>query len=419
MLQRGSPAEGYGRPGAAAVSSHVVTLAHPVSGHPHVDVPVALTAGLGALLVFVAAVALPSRPDPTQPPRFPSASWAGALSRPQVAVRSVCVLLLGLTIVAGRAGTDDELENLAPALVVGAGWPLLVLGSVVIGPVWRWTDPFDGLARALARREPALSREPDHVWPAVLVLLPVMWFVSAYPDSLDPRAVGTALAVFTIVAVAGCVAVGRQRWLGTAEPLGAVASWMGLLPRGRLWHWQPPRGAEALLGVFAGGVLFGAVRRSELWGGLNQSPEALALSTAGLLAFCVLFAALLHLLGRAAASVDGRPGVARAVVPALAGIVLAVALERNVLFTSMQLLPRLLGDPFGYGWDLLGPAVQGLDPAPLGAVGLVVLQLGVLLAGHLAGAVAVAMRLRDNARLPGAVALLHLMAASVVAVAMH
>ena len=395
-----------------------MTLAHPVSGHPHVDVPLALVAGLGALLVFVAAVALPAGPDgPARPTRSLGVSWAGSLSRPQVAVRAVCVLLLGLAIAAGRAGVDDELENLAPALVVGAGWPLLVLASVLTGPVWRWTDPFDGLARALTRRDPSPPPEPDHVWPAVVVALPVMWFVSAYPDPLDPRPLGTALAVYTIVAVAGCVAAGRQRWLAAAEPLGAVLSWMALLPRRRLWHWEPPRGAEALLGVFAGGVLFGAVRRSELWSPVNQSPDALTLSTVGLVGFCLVAALLLHLAGHV--SVEGRPGVARAVVPALAGIVVAVALERNVLLTSFQLLPGLLGDPFGLGWDLLGPAVRGLDPAPLGAVGLLVLQLGVLLAGHAAGAVALAVRLRDNDRLPGAVALLHLMAASVAAVAMH
>jgi hypothetical protein len=397
-----------------------VTVAHPVSGHPHVDIPVALTAGVGALLVFVVAVALPTRPDASwQSPRSPSMSWAGSLSRPQIAVRTMCVLLLALAIAAGRVGADDELENLAPALVVGAGWPLLVLASVVLGPVWRWTDPFDGIARALSRREPTQPRDPDHVWPAVLIMLPVMWFVSAHPDSLDPRGVGAALAVYTIVAVTGCVAVGRQRWLATAEPLGLVVSWIGLLPRGRLWHWEPPRGAEALLGGLAGGVLFGAVRRSELWSGLDQSPEALTLGTAGLAGFCTLSALLLHVAGRAAVSGEGRPGVARAVVPALAGIVLAVALERNVLFTSVQLLPGLLGDPFGRGWDLFGPAVQGLDPAPLGALGLLWLQLAVLLAGHVAGAVTLARGLRDNARLPGAIVLFHLMAGSVAAVAMH
>jgi hypothetical protein len=400
-----------------------VTLAHPVSGHPHVEIPLALTAGGAALLVFVVALALPARPDrattPADTDRSADTSWEGLLSKPQVAVRLLAVVLLALTIIAGRLGADDELENLAPALVVGAGWPLLVVASSTLGPVWRWTDPWDGLARALSRHEREESPPAAHVWPAVVVLLPVLWFVSAYPDPLDPRAVGTALAVYTIVTVAGCVALGRQRWLGSWEPLGTVLGWMALLPRGRLWDWTPPRGAEALLGAFAGGVLFGAVRRSGLWSGIAALPTAQVLATAGLLACCAVFAALFALMARAGASTGGRPGVARSVVPALAGIATAVALERDRFFTSVQLLPGLLGDPFGLGWDLLGPAVDGLDPAPLGGVGLLVAELAVLVAAHVAGAFAAAVRLRDTARLPAALVLLHLMALSVVAVAVH
>jgi hypothetical protein len=397
-----------------------VTLAHPVSGHPHVDIPIALTAGLGALVVFVVSTVVPARGGPgATGPSTASMSWAGSLSGPQVAVRVLAVALLLLTIVAGRAGAADELENLAPALVVGAGWPLLVLASITLGPVWRWTDPWDGIARSLSRHGPDRAQQSRHVWRAAVVMLPVVWFVGAYPDPLDPRAIGTALALYTILTVAGCLAVGRQRWLATSEPLGSLVSWMALLPRGRLWDWDPPRGSEALLGVFAGGVLFGAVRRSELWGPLLTLPGALGWSTLGLLCFCAVFTLFFVAMGRAGASVGGRPGVARAVVPAVAGIVVAVALERDRFFTSVQLLPGLFGDPLGLGWDLLGSPVEGLDPAPVGAVGLLSLQLGVLLVAHLAGAVAVALRLRDTARLPAAIALLHLMAASVVAVAMH
>jgi hypothetical protein len=401
-----------------------VTLAHPVSGHPHVAFPVVLTALVAALLVFVVALAVPARTSRTAAPTDPSASWEGSLSRAQLVTRTLAVLLLCLAILAGRVGADDQLENLAPALVVGAGWPLLVLASVTVGPVWRWTDPWDSLSRALGGPldrggGPGPSDASAGVLPAAVALLPVVWFVSAYPDSLDPRAVGAALALYTILAVAGCVAFGRRRWLSRSEPLGALLTWMALLPRGRLWDWDPPRGTEALLGVLTGGLLFGAVRQSGLWSGVNRLPSALAYNTLGLMCLCAVFAMLFVLLGRMGRAVGGRPAVARGAVPAVAGIMLAVALERNRLSTSLQLLPGLVGDPFGLGWDLFGPAVDGLDPAPLGATGLLALQLVVLVGAHLVGAVAVALRLRDNARLPGAVLLLHLMALSVFAVALH
>jgi hypothetical protein len=79
----------------------------------------------------------------------------------------------------------------------------------------------------------------------------------------------------------------------------------------------------------------------------------------------------------------------------------------------------LLGDPLGRGWDLLGPAVDGLDPAPLGSRGLILAQLGVILAGHLAGAAVVAARTGPRAREPVAAGLAILAAAAVIAIASH
>ncbi|MGH3343899.1 MAG: hypothetical protein ACRDPK_13705, partial [Carbonactinosporaceae bacterium] len=330
----------------AAFAPAGTTLAHPVTQHPYFPVPPLVAAAWAAMLVLVVAVAWPERPDPTSGrPQPVVSSWTGRLATPQIAVRAVAVAVLALAIAAGRLGVNDELENLAPALVVGVAWPLLVLINVSAGPAWRWCDPWDGLARALGREEPA--RPPAHVWPAVVVAIPWVWYLSAYPDPLGPRPVGVVLALYTLLTVAGCLAVGRVRWLAAAEPLGIVLSWMALLPRGRLGDWRPPRGAEALLGVLAGGVLFGAARRSALWGGLETVPGALALASLGVLVSCAAVGGFCTAMGRAAERSGGRPGIARAVVPALAGIIVAVAMDSNRLFTSVQLLPGLLGDPFG------------------------------------------------------------------------
>jgi hypothetical protein len=61
-------------------------------------------------------------------------------------------------------------------------------------------------------------------------------------------------------------------------------------------------------------------------------------------------------------------------------------MARNRLFTSLQLLPVLASDPFGFGWDLFGTADWALNPAPLGHIGLPLAQIAVLVAGHVAGA---------------------------------
>jgi hypothetical protein len=335
----------------------------------------------------------------------------------QLVPRFVGVALLALAIAAGRLGVDDELENLAPALVVGSAWPLLVVASISLGPVWRWIDPWDSIARVLARSEP--GEEPAHVWPAAVIAVGWVWYLSAYRDTLDPRSVGAVLALYTLLTVGGALAVGRVRWLSTAEPFGILLSWIALLPRRSLTDWSPPQGAEALLGVFAGGVLFGAVRRSELWGGLNTAEEAEIYAAVGVVLFCAAAVGLLMLMALTAEQVGARAVAARAAVPAVAAIIVAVAMDQNRLSTSVQLLPELFGDPFGRGWDLFGRSGSGLDPAPLGSRGLVTAQLALLLAGFLVGAAVLAQRLDRGAR--GSVALLFavLVSASVIALVSH
>ena len=390
-----------------------VPLAHPLTEPFNLPVSPLVAAWAATALVLAVALAWPRGRESNEAPT-PPFSWAGSLSPAQWTCRIAAVVLLVLAIAAGRLGENDELENLAPALIVGAGWPLLVLAAT-FGPVWRWLDPWDAIARVVARGEPAES--PSHVWPAALLALPWVWFLSAYADTLEPRSVGTLLALYSLVTLAGCLAIGRRRWLASSEPLGNLLSWLALLPRGGLPDWEPPRGAEALLGVLGGGVLFGAVRRSELWGDLNTNEHALLLATLGVVVSCAAITGLLLW----ANSMDRRRrrATAQAAVPAVAGIVLAVAMDRNRLFTSVQLLPELLGDPFGRGWDLLGAAGSGLDPTPLGVRGLLAAQLAVLLAGHLAGAVVIARRAPRRARVPAAVGLAILANVSVVALASH
>jgi hypothetical protein len=91
-------------------------------------------------------------------------------------------------------------------------------------------------------------------------------------------------------------------------------------------------------------------------------------------------------------------------VPAVAAVGLAMALARNRLFTSLQLLPGLLVDPLGSGAGPLGHG-SSLDPDPLGKVALVAVQVGILLAGHLLGALVLARRTTVQQRQPGMVAL--------------
>ena len=394
-------------------------LAHPLTEPFQLPVSPLVSAWAITAVVLLAAFLVPQGRSRSERVSYSeAASWAGRLTATQLVVRLVAVVLLVACIVAGRLGTEDELENLAPALVIGAGWPLLVLASALAGPVWRWLDPWDTVARALG----SSSESPaESVWPAVVVALPWVWYLSAYHGTLEPRSVGALLAVYTVFTLGGCLVVGRRRWLSSGEPLGIVLTWIALLPRGRLPGWAPPRGAEALLGVLAGGILFGAARTSELWGSLNTNDNADLLAALGVLGASAAGAGLV--MGMAAVarveSPAAAPAAARALVPALAGIVVAVAMDRNRLTTSIQLLPDLLGDPLGRGWDLFDRAASGLDPAPFGVRGLLLAQLGVLAVAHVVGAAVQARGLPRTARVPIALGLGLLANLSVLAVATH
>ncbi len=391
-------------------------LFHPVT-QPHLLPVSPLTAAVLAStsIALVAMIWPRARGRLADRPSGMSYSWDGRLSPLQWLTRLVAIAVLLVTIGAGRLGADDQLDNLAPALVVGLAWPLFVLASVLIGPVWRWIDPWDGLARPFTGRAAGEARAA--VWPAAAAALIWVWYLSAYANPLSPRSVGTLLALYTLATVAGCLAVGRARWLAAAEPFGNLLSWMALLPRRRLGAWEPPRGAVALLGIVAGGVLFGAVRRSRLWGDLNTRQDAELVAAFGLVAFSVATAALLALAS--ALTRHGRAAVAHAAVPAVAAVIVAVAMERNRLSTSLQLLPGLLGDPFGQGWDLLGRADSTLDPDPLGTRGVIWAQLAVVTAGHIVAAVVLARRVPRRSRRPAAIAFATLLGTCVVALASH
>jgi hypothetical protein len=395
---------------------HVLLLAHPLTERDVLPFSPLVAAVLGACLVVGIGFGLASVRRAARPPRGPGVqSWIDPLPRRARPPRALGVAALGAALVAGRLGVDSELENLAPALGVGISWPLLVILSATFGPVWRYLDPWDSIARVVDSR-PSLDPDTD-VYPMVAAALAWVWYVSANPDPFSPRDVGFALALYTIATLTGCFLVGRAAWLRRGEVFGSFFAWCALLPTRRLPLWTPPRGAAVVLGVLYGGLMFGTVRNSELWGELNVVARADLYSALGLIAAAGLGVLVLTISERWASGRGAAGTAAAACVPATAGLAVALALTRNRFTTSLQLLPGLLGDPLGRGWDLLGEPGRGLDPAPLGEAGLVALQLVVLAAGAIAGVVAVSLRRPPAERWPSVTAVALLLAVATASLA--
>jgi hypothetical protein len=227
--------------------------------------------------------------------------------------------------------------------------------------------------------------------------------------------VGAALALYTVVTVAGCLAVGRRRWLGRAELFGLFFDWVGRLRRGGLITWRPPRGVLVVLGTLGGGLLFGVLRQSRLWPSeLNASNPPELWWSVGLVVTCAVVVAVLW-AGERLSSGSTSGTTAAGAVPVTAALALGVALFRNRLFVSAQLLPSLIGDPFGLGWDPFGAQQWEVVAEPLGTTGLVILQIVVIAAGGVLGAV-VARRRAGAGAGPATVALSALVALAVLIV---
>ncbi|MGH2767314.1 MAG: hypothetical protein ACRDKA_15650 [Actinomycetota bacterium] len=368
---------------------------------------------LAAAVVAAAALYWPARVSARVPSAVVFDPWSGGLDGRKWAGRVAGVAVLLLAVVTGRLGEPSELRNLAAPLLVGLAWPALLFVGAAAGPVWRSLDPWDGLVRALALGDRGGAPQDDVRW----ALAPaVAWagYLSIYRTPLAPRSVGLVLAGYTIVMVAGALAVGRLRWLPRVELFGLMFSWLARLPRGALESWAPPRGAEVVLGALAGGLLFGLVRQSELWGALNVVPGATVWATLGFGGSCAAVAGLAWWAARWAIREGVAGSVTAALVPAVGAVALAVAMARSRLFTSLQLLPQLLGDPFGFGWDPFGIPGRPIE-APLGPTRLAAVQVATLVAGHVAGAIVLGRRAPAN-RGPGTASLVTLVIVGTLAI---
>lgn len=373
-------------------------LAHPLTEPGALAISPVGVALLGVAVVVGIAGAWPVRVrEPVDGVRSGFDSHEGGLSRAQIGVRVLGVALLLLAITVGRIGPPGELRNLTTSLVVGAGWPLVILACGIAGPLWRWLDPLDSLARVIDRDR---GHPSMNVWPAVVPATALGWYLSAYPGELSPRAIGTGLVIYTVLTLSACGLLGRVAWLSRGELFGLLFGWLGRLPRLALPGWTPPSGAEAVLGALAGGILFGPVRGSRLWGSLDARTSADALATIGAVGSAAIVGVAMWLLARWSARRGAVGAVAASIVSVTAAIALAVALTRSRFFVSLQLVPQLLLDPLGGGPEDLSIPF----PTPLGSRGLLAAQLAVVLAGCVAGAIVGAARGDRRERAPATIA---------------
>lgn len=412
-----------------------LVLAHGLGGVKDLPVPGWLFLFGGAVVLVVSFAALgilwttPRLEDDDGRPLAPRAQRVLLSPVLRVLLGAVSVGLLVLVWVAAAFGS--ELTNLAPTFVYIVFWlgvPLLV---VLLGNVWSVLDPWRAVADAVAwvSGRAGVDEEPPFRypawlgrWPAALLLFAFVTLELVYVEPANARVLAVAIALYSAVTWAGMAAYGRRDWRANGD---GFAVYFELLSRLSIFAarerdgrrevvLRPPAsglattdrrpGTLAVVAVMLGSVAFDGFSRSTWWQDrlfnlraplVDTDPQladllGMGFNLVGLLA-AVLLVALAYLIAVAGAqSVAGR-GVSfegvfvGSLIPI--AFVYAVSHYLTAFLYDGQSAIRLIADPLGRGWDLLGladfqPNVGFIAPNTVWYV-----QVAVLVAGHVVGLV--------------------------------
>jgi hypothetical protein len=342
-----------------------------------------------------------------------------------VVLQAVSVGLLVLVFVSAAFGVTDPFRNLAPTWIYIVFWLGLPLLSVLFGNVWRALSPWRALADAYvwvrerggATATP-LAEYPARWgrWPAAGLLFAFAALELAYTEPASPRALALAIALYTYITLFGMAAFGREPWTRNGEAFAVLFGFFALISPwvvadGRLRVRIPFSGLSVrdatpgtvpFIAVMLGSVGFDGYSRTTTWLNLTARIEApyivdnprlgdLLVTGArlgGLLVGCGLVAAaFLAACAVAADMVDTDRPLASDFVLSLVPIafVYEVAHYFYYFITQGPFTIRLLSDPLGRGWDVLGTADYVPNPAPLSFTAVSFVQFTALVAGHMAG----------------------------------
>jgi hypothetical protein len=405
-------------------------LAHGLAGQADLPIPVWLF-GWGAAVVlivsFAALALLWSRPQ-LERDRFRPLPRPVGLALTSRAVEIACgaagVGVLALVVWAGLAGTRVVSDNLTPTFIYVVFWLGLVPVSVLFGDVLRAFNPWRAVGRAtgwaLGGRAPDPLPYPQRLgyWPAAAGLFAFAWLELVSSRGDRPFTLAVATLVYSAATWFAMSLYGAEAWSSRGEGFGVYFGLFARLSvferRGRRIGLRPPLsglarleplpGIVALLAVMIGTVSFDGLSSGPGWQDWTEplqdalrevlGPQtALELTYGAGLVVVVALVAGFYLLGIAGArTVDRRHSareLARAFAPSLVPIALAYVAAHYVsllLFRGQALAP-LASDPLGRGWDLFGTASWGIDYGYLSAEFFWYLQLGFVLAGHVAALV--------------------------------
>jgi hypothetical protein len=387
-------------------------VAHGIGGR--LDLPVPLTffaAGAIAVLIitFLALATLWPNPRLQEGPKQQSPGRTFGLG----ALSILGVLGLLMVIVAGigtLARGRDELgaRNVGPILFWVYFWLVVPFLGAFLGDLYTGINPWRTLSRWLGIGETERGGLKAGLWPATLLLLAVAWFELVYPDSGDPASIAIAAVLFTAFLLIMVGLYGRETALTSFDPFSAYNRLISAIsPFGRdaerrlvrrgwlralivLPEWP---GLAAFAIVMIGTVSFDGLGATPWWEAAMGSFGASTLGrTLLLIAMCLVVGGTYYLACALAVRLGGgarRPAqVAVRFAHTLVPIAFAYAFAHyfTLIIFEGQSIISAASDPFGLGWDLFGTRAYKIDFF-LGALPIWYIQVGAIVAGHVAGVV--------------------------------
>lgn len=413
----------WGRPAGAAafILSLIATTGTAEAGHSYTELYSPLYVLGVALVVAVSFVLIGAVVKSSASTGFLGWEvgwWPAAGSVAARAVRTAAgvagVTGLALVVVGGLAGSPIGAWNIAPLLVWVVMWKAMVAVQFFIGDVWRLLNPWATAFRWFGRelRRPVIYRSSLGAWPAVVLLLGVLWLEATTPVSRDPRTLSIIVLGYSVLTWTGMAVFGASVWLSRVECftvffrlLAAGAVFARTTPGdsrvvvrppavGLLAQPRPGTDVAVLILLVLGGGMFAALLETRSWEALRVGRGLAARGTAGentlmflammglTLAVYAVSSALVRL---AAGPAHGAGAVAVAFVYSLFPLAVGFHLVHGLDHTleNFQLVVRLASDPLGAGWDVFGTRTMPvMRPAP-SFVWL--MQLAVIVVVHVAG----------------------------------
>jgi hypothetical protein len=346
---------------------------------------------------------------------------------------------------------------------VGFSYLSALVGNVwsLVNP---WAAIFDWCERILSKpRAPRRAKinwpQSVGVWPAIALFIVFAWLELVWEGRSIPSQLAWLVVGFSVLTWTGMFIFGHRMWLTHADPFAlafGVLSKFGPLDiriqhgicgtsaadnasdrdhhhdsRPPRWSWKlrPPgaglldtenmsRSLSVFVVVMLSTVTFDGFMATPVWQRIESAlyvalpvfgdSRVAIIDTVGLLVFCVVFMAVYRLFATLIAHASGdriTPDAAsRAFVLTLVPIAIAylVAHYLGYFLIQGQLLIRLISDPFGFGWNILGTAHFRPDIGIVGARFVWYTSLIAIVLGHVAAvslAHVVALRRFNDPRL--------------------